>query len=513
MTPGAREIQITADGQQNFEPAWSPDGRLIAYYSKNRGGIWVVPSSGGYAKQLTEFGSRPSWSPDGSLIAFQSLGLTDESATAVGPLPPSTLWTVGSHGGDPSPVTQVGNPPGGHGAPSWSPDAKKLVFIAYDGNLSAIWNVAVGSSDLKQIRSIPGWAYDPIYSPDGEHIYYGGVSDSGSFVLYRLSVPRANNQPVDDPVEVANTGLLRIKNLSISADGKKLAYSAPTLMANIVSIQMSTGSSGVPGSPTSLIQGTSFRKGLPRFSPDGRRITYVEFRGGSNQDVWVMDQDGKNQTQLTNDPAIDWGPSWFPDNDRIAFQSNRLGRWAIWAVSIKSGRESLLVDPSYAVSWLRVSPDGKQIAFNSMKSGTINVWVLPVEGGEPAQLTFDKEAAGWPAWSPDGKLMAVEAKRGDDAQVMVMPADGGVMTQLTVDKGQSWPHSWSPDGEKIAFAGERNDIWNVYWVSRATKEQRQLTSYSKPTTYVRYPSWSPQGDQIVYEYGETTGNIWMMELK
>jgi len=40
-----------------------------------------------------------------------------------------------------------------------------------------------------------------------------------------------------------------------------------------------------------------------------------------------------------------------------------------------------------------------------------------------------------------------------------------------------------------------------------------LTSYTKLNAYVRYPSWSPLGEKIVYEYAETTGNIWMLELK
>lgn len=96
---------------------------------------------------------------------------------------------------------------------------------------------------------------------------------------------------------------------------------------------------------------------------------------------------------------------------------------------------------------------------------------------------------------------------------MVKPASGGSPTQLTFDRGQSWPHSWSPDGDKIAFAGERNGIWNVYWISRGTKMQKQLTNYAKLNAFVRYPEWSPLGNQIVYEYAETTGNIWLVELK
>ncbi|HEV8158562.1 MAG TPA: winged helix-turn-helix domain-containing protein, partial [Pyrinomonadaceae bacterium] len=116
-TPGAKEIQLTGDGGQNFQPAFSPDGQRIAYYSKQRGGIWVIPASGGEARQITDFGSHPAWSPDGEQIAFQSSPIVDFGAFARNALPPSTLWLVSAQGGEPKQLTQIGNPSGGHGAP------------------------------------------------------------------------------------------------------------------------------------------------------------------------------------------------------------------------------------------------------------------------------------------------------------------------------------------------------------------------------------------------------------
>jgi Tol biopolymer transport system component len=80
-------------------------------------------------------------------------------------------------------------------------------------------------------------------------------------------------------------------------------------------------------------------------------------------------------------------------------------------------------------------------------------------------------------------------------------------------EGSSYVYSWSADGDKLAFAGERDGIWNIYWISRSTKEQKQLTDYAKLNAFVRYPEWSPLGNQIVYEYSETSGNIWLLELK
>jgi Tol biopolymer transport system component len=94
-----------------------------------------------------------------------------------------------------------------------------------------------------------------------------------------------------------------------------------------------------------------------------------------------------------------------------------------------------------------------------------------------------------------------------------MPGSGSEITQLTFDKGQSWAHSFSPDGDKIVFAGFRNGVWNLYWVSQKTKQQKQLTNYTKLNSYVRYPAWSPSGASIAFEYAETTGNIWIADLK
>ena len=63
------------------------------------------------------------------------------------------------------------------------------------------------------------------------------------------------------------------------------------------------------------------------------------------------------------------------------------------------------------------------------------------------------------------------------------------------------------------FAAERNGVWNVWWVSVKDSTEKRVTNYTKLNAYVRYPSWSPLGDKIVYEYAETTGNIWIMDVK
>ena len=57
-------------GHQGIQPAWSPDGRLIAYTELAGSGIWIVPSRGGTARKIAEWGAHPTWSPDGRRLAF-----------------------------------------------------------------------------------------------------------------------------------------------------------------------------------------------------------------------------------------------------------------------------------------------------------------------------------------------------------------------------------------------------------------------------------------------------------
>ncbi len=505
LAPGANEIQLTSDGQQNFQPAFSSDGKFIAFYSKNRGGIWVIPATGGKTKQLTTFGSRPAWSPDGSLIAFQLNPITDLGASALPAIEPSTIWTVSSQGGEPTQLTQTGNPAGGHGSPAWSPDGKRIVFCASNFVVSSVWTISSKGGDL--LQTAKGYLTDAVYAPDGESIYYG--SDYG---LWKIRVSPLTGVPVGEPVELANTSPARLRHFAVSADGKKIAYVPLSISSNIRSVPISPASNEATGEPVPLTQNRGFRNTIPSFSPDGKKIVYQSFNVGGAIDIWLMEADGKNAAQVTTEGGF--CPSWFPDGEQIVFSSNRQGQWQAWTANLKTRQDKLLFDYGEDdVQYLRLSPDGRQILFNSKKSGTINIAVIPIEGGEAKQLTFDKELAGFACWSPNGKTLAFNLKRGDDTHLGVMSSDGGEITQLTFDKGQSWAHSFSPDGDKIVLAGFRNGVWNLYWVSRLTKQQKQLTNYTKLNSYVRYPAWSPSGNQIAYEYSETTGNIWIADLK
>ena len=511
LTPGGAEIQLTSDGGHNLQPAWSPDGRQIAYYSMRQSGLWLVPSFGGVVRRLTDFGSRPAWSPDGRWIAFQSYGFTDFGVAAYEAMPPSTIWICSSEQGAPSSVTKPGEPPGGHGAPSWSPDGERIVLTSFDYGSTQAWSVSRKGGDAKRLLAdLPFFILDALYAPNGA-LYLTAVT-GGQYGLWRVPALTPSGGPAGEPVLLGSPAPAVIRYPTISADGRKLAYTALTMTSNLASVRLSPDSQGPIEAPSLLTRDASERNSYPAFSPDGASVVFRRPSAGAISDAWLIGANGAGLRQLTAAPFDAGLPQWFPDGRRIAFASKRDGRSGLWSLDFETGAVAFVYQFTKDWSYWRLSPDGRTIAFNSRGAETINVWTAPVGGATAQQLTFDRESMAFPAWSPDARLIALQMKRGDDSHIGIIPASGGTAEQLTHERGQSWVGSWSPDGDKIAFAGFRDGFWNLWWVSRSTKEQKRLTGYEDLAAYVRYPTWSPRGDQIVYEYAENQGNIWLVEL-
>jgi Tol biopolymer transport system component len=174
----------------NEEPAWSPDGKRIAFVrttgqpppARPRSvGIFVMDADGSHVRQLTQrtgaFRTEdraPSWSPDGKRIAFMSANATYRPAGA------STIYVINADGTHAKAVRALAHGWPGAGAPSWSPDGKRLLYSTYCwfGNCgqppvgAQLYTVGLDGKSPRQLTRMSGNSLAPHWSPDGKKIVF-----------------------------------------------------------------------------------------------------------------------------------------------------------------------------------------------------------------------------------------------------------------------------------------------------------------------------------------------------
>ena len=259
------------------------------------------------------------------------------------------------------------------------------------------------------------------------------------------------------------------------------------------------------------------------------RIAFSSDRDG-NWEIYVMDNHGGNQRNLTNDPSDDRDPSWSPDGKRIAFFSNRDGHAIdgrstseIYVMDADGGNPQNLTNDHNDDRFPSWSPDGKRIAFVSDRDGFpryFDIYVMDADGNNVQRLTSDPRDDRHPSWSPDGERIVFGARRDGHFEtkfavtyeIYVMDADGGNQQRLTENRKNDWGPSWSSDGKRITFSSDRKgDLVNIeiYVMDADGQNQQRLT---ENRVHDMFPSWSPDGKRIVF-YSDRDGNkeIYVMD--
>jgi len=263
-----------------------------------------------------------------------------------------------------------------------------------------------------------------------------------------------------------------------------------------------------PDAPLSFLGG---------WSPDGTRIAFTsheELAGEVyvNHDIYVMDRDGKNATNVTNTPDIDEAfASWSPDGSRLLFIIGR-GETAMefWLMDADGAKPRQLVPWCDQCSLLDWSPDGTQLAGYLTLDDQPGVYVVNAGDGSRQQIPGPPERWTTPSpphhrgqrirpadaravtWSPDGTSIAyVQHYYGvRDAELILVRPDG-TDTRLLYEGEDVGAVTWSPDGKRLAFSTQAGELSTI-----GVDGMDLRTIAAGESLY--YLQWSPDGKHIAY---------------
>lgn len=224
----------------------------------------------------------------------------------------------------------------------------------------------------------------------------------------------------------------------------------------------------------------------PAWSPDGSKIAFTSDRDG-NREIYVVNADGSGQVRLTNEPEIDYIPAWSPDGSKIAFVSQRDGNGDIYIMNTDGSGQTRLTNHPAHDSLPTWSPDGSNIAFQSDRDGNAEIYMMNSDGSSQTRLTDNTANDSGPAWSPDGSRIAFDSDRDGKREIYVMNADGSGQTRLTDNQADDFQPAWSPDGSRMAFVSDREGNLEIYLMGADGSGEVRLTN--NPADDIE-PAWS-----------------------
>jgi Tol biopolymer transport system component len=485
LLAGARIYDVAVDGTSDrlliapdsgatfvAFPAWSPDGREIAYVQD--GAVFARPAAGGTPRRLAATPSTPHslrWSPNGKFIALVSgnaefaLGTFPWTSIAnLGNAGPSSILLVPAAGGTPIRVTTDGRAL--NTSPMWTPDSRALLYISNHDGARDVYKVAL----------------------DGR------------------------GQRIGEPQRIT-TGL-GAHTISLSTDGRLLAFSVFRLVANIWSVTAPPNGDRPVAEAVPVTRGAQSVEGLA-LSPDGRWLTFDSDRNGKHH-IYTVPVEGGESKQITRNTVDEFMPHWSPDSRQIVFHAfTSDGARRLEVVSADGGKSTPVTPEPRNQRRPGWSPDGRALVFDAGMSTGGDVYVVErtATGGWSAARRLTSAGGGAARWSPDGQEIVYVRQDG----IWIMPRAGGEGRQvLRVDPATQvglGNAEWSRDGTRIFFKrfdGEgRTSFWSV---PAAGGTPRMLVRLDRELRSHR-PEFATDGQRFFFTVTERMSDIWTMELR
>jgi len=553
-----KSTQVTSEQGLEIHPAISPDGKLVAYAagSSQRMRIFIRPVAGGRTIPLsddsTAMETHPRWSPDGSRLLYLTRGGVS-IAPALGGSATATI--------PPSPTSVVVTA-------AWSPDGEEIAFVRGDsllarrvtGGVTRLVAVApeltscAWSGDSRWIACVKGnWLYlqpgptfgnlapsqvvlvpasggvptalseettklhqSPVWSPEGRTLLFVSNRD-GPRDIYVAALGRDGR--LRGPVSRLTTGL-NAHSVSISADGRQLAYAVYTAQANVWSLPIPKDG------PVSIDRAVPVTSGsqiieATNVSRDGKWLTYdSDLRG--NADIYRIPLVGGRAELLAAEPFDEFTGDLSPDGRFVAYHSWRGGTRDIEVKPLDGGPAVRVTDTPAQESYPVWSPDGRALAFFD-QAKPYGIFVVRQDASGRWGGVVRRATGAMPAWFPDGRRLAFIAR--DSTAGAGLGSVGTVMT-VSVDSGRAAlvyaPSPSSPvperplvsaDGREIYFkshdAEGRAALWSV---PAAGGTPRLLVRFTDPNRPSNRGDFSHDGTRFFFAVDDRQSDIWVAEI-
>ena len=434
----------------------SPDGTTIAYGDTL--GIELRPMGGGPPRLLVPGNElhSPAWSPDGRRLAY--VAGNSQYVNIIGNTAPSAIWTVSLDGGPPVRVTGDKYL---DTSPVWTPDARGLLYVSNADGERDVYHVALRANGTligNPTRVTTGLApYTISLSADGTQLVYSVLRLRSN--IWQAPISSSSMTRPDQATQVTRENQ-RVEGIDLSHDGKSILYDANRFgNADIFRLSLAGGD------PVQLTT-DSADDFEPVWSPDDRSIAFYSSRTG-DRDLYVMDADGRTVEHVTSLSTAERFPTWSPDGRRLAFASTAGGpREDLYATTRTGpGQWSTPVRlTAFGAAFPRWSPDGRWIAAIS-RGGLI--LVAGDSAGPPVTLVPAPPNAAivFANWGPDPRTVyyqSIDFSTGHWA-IWSIPVTGGSPRELVgFDKGTGGV-AFCTDGRRVFFtiSSDDSDVWTM----------------------------------------------------
>ncbi len=504
-TTGGTAKRITDLYNDARQPAWSPDGKWIAFFAYLDGGydLWAIHPDGTEQHKLTwgPFDDRePSWSHDGTRIAFSS----DRGS----PLGSSyNIWVLDLASGG---LTQITANPAENRMPSWSPDDKEIAFSSTRDGGTSLWAVNYSTGQERKVSTATGTVDAPSWAPNGKIVYH--VASAGVSRLEVEGKPLTGDENAFDfrvswssPYDFYYVSDGKIRKRSLEGGQAQTIDFKATMQVTRAALTYKRAKrdfdSSTPRQALGIVR--------PVISPDGKKVAFAAVG-----DIYVMTIGGKPEN-VTKDKYLDTDPAWSPDGNQLVYSSDKGGNLLqLWIHDMKTGKDRQLTNMPTQPQGASWSPDGKRIAVFDVDAmwRAAGVSVVDVATGKVTRIHKSLFGPGMPVWSPDGKRIALamvspysRSFREGTNQILTMSSENGEenpadkwfapIPNLSIDSRGFCGPVWSPDGTKMAAIYEGVlAVWPVSPSGEPLGPPRHITS---EIAYA--PSWAGDSEHILYQ--------------